>query len=178
MSGDNNEPRIVVLFGSGIDAERSAALASEASKFASLLKAAEERVDVTAISLGVARSIAGTSTHVRLDESRPSLTDRLLAALGAFKVKEALAAFPLGRLLNSLGPVDQSRVFWRAVRQNPEALRLLKSADVAIATDLPATKTAWISVRRGWVDDAFYDHRSASVGISWQLPHAASTPSI
>ncbi len=48
----------------------------------------------------------------------------------------------------------------------------LQSADVAVATDLSATRTAWLAVHRGWVGDGIYDHRSASVGISWQLPSA------
>jgi hypothetical protein len=177
VSGNDIEQRIVLLFGSGITAERSAALASEVSRLTTLLRAAKKPVSVSAISLGLSRSIAGASEHISLDESGPSRGDRLLTAVGAFKLKEVFATFPLGRLLNSFGPVDQSRVFWRAVKLNPDAMRLLKSVNVAIATDLPATKTAWLAVHRGWVDDAFYDHRSASVGLSWQLPLVENKPS-
>jgi len=172
VSGDAINQRIVLLFGSGLDAERSGALASEASQLASLVKDAIGSVDVSVISLGLSRPIAGTSEHIRLDESRRSFTDRFLTSVGAFSLRTRFATFPIGRLLNSLGPVDPSRVFWRAVRRHPEARRLLERADIAIATDLAATKTAWLAAQRGWVEEALYDHRSASVGISWQLPTA------
>jgi FAD/FMN-containing dehydrogenase len=170
VSSDTTARRIVLLFGSGIDAERSTALASEDSQLAVILRSATEPVDVSVISLGLSRMIAGTSEHLRLDGSGRSPTDRLLAAVGASAVKARFSAFPLGRLLNSLGPVDPGRIFWRTVRRNPDAMRLLRDADIAIAADLAATKTAWLAVHRGWVGDALYDHRSASVGISLRLP--------
>ena len=168
--------QIVLLFGSEVDAERPASLASESSQLTLLLKGATGPVEFSVISLGLSREIEGTSEHIRLDESGRSFLDRLLAAVGAFALRTRFAAFPLGRLLNSLGPVDQNRVFWRAVKRHPGAMQLLKSVNVAIATDLAATKTAWLAVHRRWVDDAFYDHRSASVGISWQLPSVGSKP--
>ncbi len=176
MSGDTVKKRIVLLFGPGTDADKSGALPSESSQLTLLLKDATDPVEVSVISLGLFRTIEGTSEHIRLDESGKSVSDRLLAAVGAFALKAQLANFPLGRLLNSLGPVDPNRVFWRTVRQHPDAMRLLRSADVAIATDLTATKTAWVAVHRGWVDDTFYDRRSASLGISWQLSSVDKKP--
>lgn len=171
-----NARRIVLLFGPGADAEKSGALPSESSQLALLLSDTTDPLDVSIISLGQSRTISGTSEHIRLDESGRSVTDRILASAGAFALKSWLAKFPIGRLLNSLGPVDSNRVFWRAVRRHPDAMRLLRSADVAIATDLTATKTAWIAVHRGWVDDAFYDRRSASLGVSWELPEVDKDP--
>jgi len=168
--------RIVLLFGSGSDAETSAALASESSQLAVLLQGATGPVEVSVISLGLSRKIAGTAEHIRLDDSRSGLADRLLTAVGAFALRRWLATFPLGRLLNSLGPVDPGRVFSRAARRHPEAMQLLHSANVAIATDVPSTKLGWLAVHRGWVDDAFFDHRSASVGVSWQLPSVNKDP--
>jgi len=176
VSSETIKQRIVLLFGSGIDADSSAALASESSKLVSLLDGSTGPVDVCVISLGLTRTIAGTSEHIRLDESGPGFTDQILTAVGALALRNQFATFPIGRLLNSFGPVDQGRVFSRMVRRHPDAMRLLRSADLAIATDLPATKMASLAVRRGWVDNAFYDHRSASVGIHWELPSVDGNP--
>lgn len=176
MNDETIKQRIVLLFGSGIDAERSAALTSESSQLTLLLRSATGPVEVSVISLGLSRTIGGTSEHIRLDDSEQSFTDRLLTAFGAIALRTRFASFPLGRLLNSLGPVDQGRVFWRTVKRHPEAMRLLKSANCAIATDLAATKTAWLAANRGWVDEAYYDRRSASVEISLQLGSAAKDP--
>lgn len=111
----------MLLFGSGFDAEKSGALASESSELTSLLKSATAPVAVS---------------------------------------------------VTSPGPVDPRRVFGRTVKRHPEALRLLISADVVVATDLSATKTAWLPVHRGRVGEGIDDHRSASVGIRRQLPSA------
>lgn len=164
--------RVVLLFGSGSEAERSAALSSESSRLGSVLREAGDEVEVAVVSLGLSRTIPGVSEHLRLDEAPRSRVDRVLGALGALTLRRLLAAFPLGRLLNTLGPVDPGRVFWRAVRRHPGARGLLRSADVVIAADPAAIKTAWLALRRGWTTEAHYDHRSASVGISWQLPGA------
>lgn len=178
MSGGADRRSIVLLFGSGVEAGRAAALASESSHLASLLASADGAIGVSVISLGLSREITGTSRHIMLDDSNRSLTDRILSALGAFALRTRFAGFPLGRLLNSLGPVDQGRVFWRAVRKNPEAAQLLRSADIAIATDLTSTKAAWLAVHRGWVENAYYDHRSASVAIRGHLPAPGFTESL
>lgn len=175
MSSETIEQRIVLLFGPGPEAETSTALALESSQLVSLLKGASPAVDVGVISLGLSRTIPGTSGHIRLDGPVSSFTDRALKAVGAYALNKQFATFPIGRLLNSLGPVDPNRVFWRAVKRHPEAMRLLKSANIAVATDLAATKTAWLAVHCGWVDDAFYDRHCASVGISWQLPSGAES---
>jgi len=176
VSGETISQRIVLVFGSGTDAQSSTALASDSSELALLLKRSTGPLNIGVVSLGISREIAGTSEHIRLDDAGAGLADRLLRAVGAFALSAWFARFPIGRLLNSLGPVDQGRVFWRAVRRQPDAMRLIKAANVVIATDVPATKTAWIAARRGWVTDAFYDHRSASVGIDWQLPASTKAP--
>src|SRR5690606_23793632 len=109
------------------------------------------------------RSFQGTGSHIDLGDQRPGLIDRVLVMLGAYALRQKFATFPLGRLLNSLGPVDQGRVYWRAVRRNNDALALIKASDIAIAADMPAVKTAWLAARRKLVGQAFYDHRAASV---------------
>jgi len=176
VSSEPLTQRVVLLFGSGGNTTESTALASESSRLASLLDTATGPVEVSVISLGLSRTITGLAEHIRLDESGRSTADGLLTAVGAFALRTFLASYPAGRLLNSLGPVDPSRVFWRAVKRQPAAMRCLASADVVIATDAATTKTAWLAVHRGWVDDAYLDHRSASVGLGWQLP-AVEKPS-
>src|SRR5690606_22116171 len=139
-------------------------------ELARLMRDTDPPIRVDAISVGLTRTIPGLTEHVRLDNTTPTALDRILTALGAHAVRRRFAGFPLGRLLNSLGPVDQGRVFWRIVRQTAPAMSALKNADIAIATDLAAAKTAWIAQRRGWVTEAYYDHRSASVGVAFDLP--------
>jgi hypothetical protein len=84
-------------------------------------------------------------------------------------VRDRLARSPIGRLLNSLGPVDQGRLFRRAVRSDSEAMAMLRAADVAIAADLAGVATAWTAVRRGWVSEAYYDHRASAIGSAIAL---------
>jgi len=168
--------RIVLLFGSGVETQNSVALAAESSKLRQFLEHSARPVDVSVISLGLRRNIPGSADHVRLDDSTRSATDRLLAILGAFALRRWFATFPLGRLLNSLGPVDQGRVFLRTAKRHAHAMRLLRSTNVVIATDVESTKLGWTAVHRGWVDDAFYDYRSAPVGVTWQLPSEDDTP--
>lgn len=90
-----------------------------------------------------------------------ALLDRMLARIGAPALRDRLARTPLGRLLNSLGPLDQGRVFWRAIRRHPEGLRALREADAVYAVDLSAVKAGWIAVHRRWVAEAYYDHAGA-----------------
>ncbi len=176
MSSETPERRIVLLFGLGAEAEKSGALPSEASELSRLLTETSRPTTISIVSLGLSRSIEGAAEHIRLDNSGKSTMDKLLTMIGAYALRAWLARFPLGRLLNSLGPVDQNRVYWRKVRRHPDALALIKSASIAIAADLTSTKTAWLAVHRGWVDEAFYDRGTAALGVSWQLPASKSPP--
>jgi len=67
-------------------------------------------------------------------------------------VRGQFDTFPIGRLLNSLGPIAPSRVFWRALKKHPDAMQLLRASDIAIATDLETTKAPWLPFHCGWVD--------------------------
>lgn len=163
---------IVLLFGSSNSSGHVSALTGEKSKLEAILSSAPGPVEVNMVTLGLTRSIQGIGTHIDLGGQDPGLTDRVLTALGAYALRRKLATFPIGRLLNSLGPVDQGRLFWRAVRRNRQALALIRRSDIAIAADMPAVKTAWLSARRHLVDQAYYDHRAASVGVTFQLPAA------
>lgn len=161
---------VVILFGSGFDSGQVSALASEQSRIETIVNEASGPVNVSIVSFGLTRAIAGITSQTDLRADSPGPIDRLLTAIGAYALHRKLATVPIGRLLNSLGPVDQGRVFWRAVRRNKSAVELIRSADVLIAADMPAVKTAWMALRRKYVDEAFYDHRSASLGVSYSLP--------
>ncbi len=160
--------KVVLLFGSGKSSDEPHALSSESSLLSRLIEEASGDIDISVISMVLPRQVSESIALIRLDESNRSLMDKFLAASGLFALRERLASFPLGRLLNSLGPVDRGRVFWRSVRRSPEALSALKSATAVIAADPAAVKTAWIALHRGWADQAFYDRRSASVSIGGQ----------
>lgn len=168
--GDALPRRILLLFGSGLNIAPTASSATESPRLTALTSKMTGQTEFVVISLGLDRSIPGATHHIRLPANSLSAFDRAATALGAFRLRRRFSTFPLGRLLNSIGPVDQGRVFWRSVRRHPEALTLLKSSTSVIATDLPAVKAAWIAVRRGWVESAFYEHQAASVGIAFPLP--------
>lgn len=160
MSG-STAVTVILLIGAEGDAPPVAVLGSESSPYLQLVDGAA--VEVRVVSLGTSRTVAGAGIHLRLDDGRPSRVDRFLDAVGVSALRDRLEGFPIGRLLNTLGPLDPSRVFWRALTRHPEALRLLRTSDVAIATDLETTKAAWLAVHRGWVGRAFYDRRALAV---------------
>lgn len=153
---------LVLLVGADGDAPQGALLGSESTPLAALLDRPGVTVTVSFVSLGVDRDFPGAAQHVRLGEAGKSVADRLLGAIGAYALRARFEGFPIGRLLNTLGPVDPGRVFWRTLTRTPAAMSLLHRADVVIATDLETTKAAWIAVHRGWVAEAFYDHRAVA----------------
>jgi hypothetical protein len=166
-----HEVKLVLLVGAEGDAPAGGVLGSESTPLAKLLGESAGAIELKVVSFGTSRVFAKAAVHLRLDQHDRSLTDRLLTALGAFALRERLANFPIGRLLESIGPIARSRVFWRTLKRNPEAIGLLRTSDVAIATDLETTKAAWIAVHRGWVDDAYYDHRAVAIAFD-SLPPA------
>lgn len=163
---------VVLLVGAEGDAPQGAVLGSEATPLASLLAEHGDALDLVVVSLGTSRAFAGAAAHLRLDDGGLSPLDRLLAAVGAYALHTRFDTFPIGRLLNSLGPVAPSRVFWRTLKRRPNALSALRAADVVIASDLETTKAAWIAVHRGWVESAHYDHRA--LAIAGDPPPAAA----
>lgn len=159
------QARIALFVGADGDTVPAGILESESTPLAKLLSESVDTggVELTVISLGTSRTFVSAAVHIRLEHAPMSAIDKILKALGAYALRERLDTFPVGRLLNSLGPLAPSRVFWRAMKQHPEALRLLESSDIAIATDLESTKAAWIAVHRGWVDNAYFDHRALTL---------------
>lgn len=82
--------------------------------------------------------------------------DRVLTRIGAVRLQGVLQKYPAGRLLNSLGPLDQSRVFWRAIQKREDAMSALRSADVLLAVDLAAVRTAWKTRQNNPSVEAYY----------------------
>ncbi|MBB5632665.1 hypothetical protein BKA04_000888 [Cryobacterium mesophilum] len=163
---------IVVIIGSRHDASQLSALAGEPSRLQQLIESSTDGVSVTLISNGLDRPIPGLAAHVNLAATQPSAIDRVLSRLGATALFRRLATFPIGRLLNSMGPVDAGRVFWRTVRGSRDAMEALAAADIAIAADMPAVRTAWKALRAQRVTEAYYDHRATSLGITFGIPTA------
>jgi hypothetical protein len=115
-----------------------------------------------------------TETHVLSPVPTP-LLDRILAKLHLAPLENVLRRSPPGRLLLSLGPTDASRVFWRAVRADPSALALLSSADVLLAADLPAVRTAWHCLRSGKVASAYFGLQAAEKVFAARFKDATAT---
>lgn len=126
-----------------------------------LSRAADRDVAVSLLSMATPTALEGfDSFHVASPANTP-VTDRVAEKLSLDRLSTVLKASPLGRLLLSLGPTDPSRVFWRAVRADPKALAMLRSADVLLAGDLPAVRTAWHLLRSKQVPAAFFGLQSA-----------------
>jgi hypothetical protein len=166
--------RIVVLLGSGLTSSQLSSGAGEPSILERILEEAGNQVTVSVISLGLSHAIPGIENHIRLFNTDYGTLDRLFRSCGLFGLRQKLAKYSIGRLLNSMAPFDQGRVFWRSVRRNAESRALLASSDIAIAADIQSTRTAWVAVRRHWVDQALYDHRASSI---WDLKSRPVTDS-
>lgn len=155
----SDSTHIVLVFGSRGDASSTSSLNEEASQLRDSLTGA---TSVTVISFGRKADLHGAARLV-LDASTTGRTDKLLARLGGVALRTKLDRTPLGRLMNSLGPLDEGRVFWRAVRRDRRAIDALRSADVVIAGDAAGIKTAWLSLRKRWAAQSRYDHRAAAI---------------
>lgn len=158
--------RVVVLFGSSKLASSGSSLSTEASRLHALLR---DHPEVTVITRGSGRTFPG-SRHIDLASAPPSLLDRAIGRFGGDRLLARFRMFPLGRLLISLSPLDEGRVFWRSIKASADAREILRGADVAIAADAAGVKTAWLARRRSWVKSAFYDHRAGGFGATFQAP--------
>lgn len=155
---------VVLLFGSRVTTGQAGTLTSERPDLAAILGEGTTVAELGFVRFGPLGARPDESAQrVTLDAANLSTVDRLLRRIGAFALYGRLSHFPIGRLLNSLGPVDPGRVFWRSVRRSPEARSAIAAADAVIAGDGAAIKTAWIVRHRRWVGRAVYDHRAASL---------------
>lgn len=154
--------KVVVLIGSrSVPEQLFRSAFGEVSPKAALGRASGQEVTVSLLSwLPSAADLDMSSSHVVTPPRTPFL-DRVLASLHFERLESLLRTSPLGRLLLSLGPMDPSRVYWRSVRADPSAVEMLASADVLLAADLPAVRTAWHFLRAGKVPSAYFGLQAA-----------------
>lgn len=165
--------KVLLLLGGIPNSSAGATLTGENSYLKTLLEEDAGNVDLTVLSFGFTREAQGLNRSIRIDSANSPALDRLLTASGAGTLYARLATFPIGRLINSVGPLDQGRVFWRHLRRDSQALDTLKRADVIVAADLAAVKTAWIASKRGWCSHAEYDTRAYGLGLNFAVSDAA-----
>lgn len=148
--------KVVALVGSATDPDQilRSALADEALSDA-LATASGRQIELKLVSWLPSSDIA-LSVAVGEAGGRRSAMDRLFSLKPPLRFHSALQKFPAGRLINSLGPLDQSRIFWRTVRKNELASSALSTADVLLAVDLPAVRTAWIMRRKNPSSEAYF----------------------
>ena len=80
-----------------------------------------------------------------------------LSRTGAYGAASSAASRSVpGRVLASVSPMDPTRTMWRAVRANEAAVDAARGADLVVAADLPAVRTAWTLLRRGDAARAVY----------------------
>ena len=147
--------QVVAIIGSPTDPDQLLRSAlGESSLEDELERVSQRHVQVRLVSWSPSEDIP-EGVAVGIPDQAPAL-DRLLARAGAPGLQRVLQRYPAGRLLNSLGPLDQSRVFWRAVRESESAVSVLNSADVLLAVDLAGVRTAWKTRRLNPSVDAYY----------------------
>lgn len=164
--------KVLLLIGGVPNSSAGATLSGETSYLETLLNDNVGEIELTVVSLGFIRNVTAISENIAIDGSKLPTLDRTLAAVGIRALYARLATFPIGRLINSIGPLDQGKVFWRHIRREPSALRALENADIVVAADLAAVKTAWIAAKRGWCTHAEYDTRAYGLGLSFAIADA------
>lgn len=170
----NTALRVVAIVGSSTDPDQLLRAALGGASLAEELENASGRhVALKLVSWMPSEDIpqgivVGSSAH------RPAL-DRVISGTGAASLHGMLQKFPLGRLLNSLGPLDQSRIFWRAVREHEGAMTALQSADVLLAVDLPAVRAAWKTRRSNPSIEAYYGLASTLKVFSTRFAQTTSS---
>lgn len=153
---------VVVIVGGAIGAEQLFRSAFEDRSSATALSmAASRQVDVSLLCRGATAPIPGIATVRVVTPEKVPLIDRLTSRLHIAPLEEHLRRTPLGRLLLSLGPTDPSKVLWRAIRADPQSMALLSSADILIAADVVAVRTAWKLLQLGKVSDSYFGLQAA-----------------
>lgn len=170
----NRPLRVVAIVGSSTDPDQLLRTALGGSSLAEELKKASRR-DVTVELLSWSPSLdLPHGVVVGSAVNRPAV-DRVLLRAGTPRLHSLLQRFSVGRLLNSLGPLDQSRIFWRAVREHEGALSALRSADVLLAVDLAAVRTAWKTKREHPSIEAYYGLASTLKVFSTRFAQTTSS---
>lgn len=158
-------PRVAVLYGSGFESGHGSSLATESSRLGEVLSRPEGVAAVDIISVGMPARPLRRGQHLDLSDVAPGAWDAVVRRFGGERLHRHLSTTPFGRLLNSIGPLDAGRVFTRRVRRSPAARAALRRADIVIAVDSAGVIVAATALRRRHVREAYYDTRSAVVGL-------------
>lgn len=166
--------KVLVLIGGMPNSSSGATLTGESSYLKNVLDERTEPIELSIVSFGFDRAVDQLRHNITVDFARMPAADKFLNAVGVRALYARLATFPIGRLINSMGPLDQGRVFWRYVRRDASAYSALKNADTIVAADLAAVKTAWLAHNRGWCSHAEYDTRAQGLGLSFAVASPSS----
>lgn len=141
--------RVLLLFAATPDPAAALAAAFGTTDAHPALEAATgSAVDLDVVTwLAPVTPVPGARTTIDLATARRPPLDTVFARTGVHALRNRLATFPAGRLLNSLGPADAARTFWRAFRADSRATALAGPEVVVIAGDLAATRAAWNLLR-------------------------------
>lgn len=142
-----------ILIGSATDPDQLIKSTLGDEPLADALSRASGRKISTTVVTWLPSELHPTGYSIASSKMQNSLADRFLNWAMLRRIYNIFQKFPAGRLINSLGPLDQSRIFWRAVRADPAVRSALEHCDVLIAVDLAAVRTAW-ELRRASTDGA------------------------
>jgi glycosyltransferase involved in cell wall biosynthesis len=148
--------RVVVVVGSEAPADEALASIAGGGNLADRLGTPDRPAQVTVVCrVAPAAGIEGVSDVVVVGQDSSALGR--LSRTGAYGAAESAAARSVpGRVLASISPMDPTRTMWRAVRASGPAVDAVRGADLVVAADLPAVRTAWSMLRRGAAPRAVY----------------------
>ncbi|MGC5628506.1 glycosyltransferase [Georgenia sp. Z1344] len=155
-AGDDAPRRFVLVVGSEDPADEVLARSAGAGDLAERLGSPGAPAHVTLVCrTAPVAPVAGVDVvHVIAEDHGPLAR---IAGSGRYRSFDAATRRSVpGRLLATLSPVDDTRTVWRAARADATAESLAGQADVAVAVDLPAVRTAWEWLRRGVVGRAVH----------------------
>lgn len=141
----SSELRVVVLSGAFPPQDLQLTAIELNEHVARVLSDSTMKLDICTVSFGP--PITPSIPHITLNPNRTSPLGVVLRLAGGHRLRDLLARFSLGRLVNSLGPLAPSRTFTRSAHADSRAANALAQCDVAVALDLDATMIAWKLVR-------------------------------
>lgn len=126
----------------------SAALAATAARGAGLAADGAQLTIITGGTPSASPTTPGSPRIIRVTDQPPGRVERIITTVLPSRLIAGLQRHALGRLVVSLLPADEARLFWRRVRRSPEAVEALSAASLVIACDPAAVRTAWFARHR------------------------------
>lgn len=164
LVGNESDPGQVIL----------AALGGQSAPEAFSSVTPDDRMEVTLISWSApSKPLEGVRSTPPLSEASDPLLDKILNRQPLRSLVALSRSSALGRLVLSMSPADQGRVFWRRMKAQPSLRRILRESDVLVAADYPATRVCWHSVKTISGQRAYFGIQSAITML--EASHAQST---